>query len=136
MPKLKTYNVFISHAWKYDAEYYRIEKLLKDAPNFSWKNYSVPQHDPLGTTTKKDLEEALRRHIRPTHVVVILSGMYVAYRDWIQKEIDIASEMGKPIIGIKPWGRERMPQAVQNAAKEIVGWNTSSVVSAIRKHAL
>ena len=126
----------ISHAWKYDAEYYRIEKLLKDAPNFSWKNYSVPQHDPLGTTTKKDLEEALRRHIRPTHVVVILSGMYVAYRDWIQKEIDIASEMGKPIIGIKPWGRERMPQAVQNAAKEIVGWNTSSVVSAIRKHAL
>jgi len=136
MPKLKIYNVFISHAWKYDAEYYRIEKLLKDAPNFSWKNYSVPQHDPLGTTTKKDLEEALRRHIRPTHVVVILSGMYVAYRDWIQKEIDIASEMGKPIIGIKPWGRERMPQAVQNAAKEIVGWNTSSVVSAIRKHAL
>ena len=136
MPKLKIYNVFISHAWKYDAEYYRIEKLLKDAPNFSWKNYSVPQHDPLGTTTKKDLEETLRRHIRPTHVVVILSGMYVAYRDWIQKEIDIASEMGKPIIGIKPWGRERMPQAVQNAAKEIVGWNTSSVVSAIRKHAL
>ena len=136
MPKLKTYNLFISHAWKYDTEYYRIEKLLKDAPNFSWKNYSVPQHDPLGTTTKKDLEEALRRHIRPTHVVVILSGMYVAHREWIQKEIDIASEMGKPIIGIKPWGRERMPQAVQNVAKEIVGWNTSSVVSAIRKHAL
>jgi len=136
MPKLKTYRVFISHAWKYDTEYYKLDKMLKDAPNFSCHNYSVPQHDPLGTTTKKELEQALRRQISPTHIVVILSGMYVAHSEWIQKEIDIATGMGKPIIGIKPWGQERIPQAVRNVAKEITGWNTSSVVNAIRKHAL
>ena len=136
MPELKTYRIFISHAWKYDTEYYKLEKMLKDAPNFRWQNYSVPQHDPLDTTTKKELGQALHRQISPTHIVVILSGMYVAHREWIQKEIDIASEMGKPIIGIKPRGQERIPQAVQDVAKEMVGWYTSSIVSAIRKHAI
>lgn len=136
MPELKTYRVFISHAWKYDTEYYKLEKMLKDAPNFRWQNYSVPQHDSLDTTTKKELKQALHRQISPTHIVVILSGMYVAHREWIQNEIEIASEMGKPIIGIKPRGQERIPQAVQDVAKEMVGWYTASIVSAIRKYAI
>lgn len=55
---------------------------------------------------------------------------------WIQREIDIAVEYGKPIIGIKPWGQEKIPQAVAKVAKEIVGWNTDSIVSAIRKHSI
>jgi len=62
--------------------------------------------------------------------------MYVSYRYWIQKEIDIALEMGKPILGIMPWGSLRIPQAVQDAADEIVGWSTSSIVTAIRENAL
>jgi len=134
MPELKTYRAFISHAWIYNEDYYKLEKMLNEAPYFEWRNYSVPEHDPLDSDRK--LEEALRRQIRPTNIVLILAGMYAAYRKWIQKEIDIAVEMGKPIIGIRPWGQERVPQAVQDAAREIVGWNTSSIVSAIRRNAL
>lgn len=134
MSALKIYRVFISHAWIYNENYYRLEAMLNEAPYFDWQNYSVPEHDPLDPDAK--LEEALRRQISPTHIVIVLSGMYVAYRRWIQKEIDISIDMNKPIIGIKPWGQERVPQAVQDAASEIVGWNTSSIVSAIRKWAL
>lgn len=136
MPELKTYRGFISHAWTSNAEYYRLERMLKEAPNFTFHNYSVPQHDSLATTTDAQLAEALKSQIRPTNIVLILAGMYAAYRKWIQKEIDIAVSMGKPIIGVKPWGQERIPQAVQDAAIEMVGWNTSTIVAAIRKHAL
>jgi hypothetical protein len=62
--------------------------------------------------------------------------MYVAYSDWIQTEIDIALEMGKPILGIVPWGSQRIPQAVQDVAEEIVGWNTDSIVGMIRQIAI
>jgi len=96
------YNIFISHAWDYNDEYYRLEELLNDADGFEWKNYSVPEHDEIDSTSDEELEEALRNQIRPTNVVLITSGMYVAYREWIQKEIDIALEMNKPIIGIMP----------------------------------
>jgi hypothetical protein len=45
--------------------------------------------------------------------------------------------LGQPaIIGVRPWSSQRVPQVIQQAAYEIVGWNTSSVVDAIRKHSL
>ena len=50
--------------------------------------------------------------------------------------MDIASEMEKPILGIRPWGAERVPKAVQDVSDEIVGWTTASIVSAIRRLAL
>lgn len=136
MPSLRTYHIFISHAWQYNDDYYRLERILDKAPNFKWKNFSVPEHDALDTATDKELEQELYGQIRPVHIVIVLCGMYVNYRKWIQKEIDIALNLGKPIIGVKPWGQERIPKAVQDVAKEIVGWNTDSIVSAIRRHAL
>jgi len=136
MPGLKTYRTFVSHAWTYNEDYYRLLKMLTGAPYFKWQNYSVPEHDPLHTRTKKELEQALYNQIRPVNIVIVLAGMYVPYRDWIQKEINIASEMNKPIIGIRPRGSERVPLSVQTAAKEMVGWNTSSIVSAIRRWAI
>ena len=42
MPYLKTYNLFISHAWAYGESYNRLINLLNQAPYFSYKNYSAP----------------------------------------------------------------------------------------------
>ena len=64
--------------------------------------------------------------------VIILAGVYATYSKWINKEIKIAQDLGKPIIAIEPWGAERTSQVVKDAADEIVGWNVESVISAIR----
>lgn len=136
VPSLRTYRVFISHAWKHDADYDRLVRMLDQAPNFRWANYSVPDHDPLDAVTSKELEDELKDQIRPVHIVIILAGMYVPHSKWIQKEIDLAKAFSKPIIGIRPWGQQRTPRAVQDASLEIVGWNTDSIVQAIRRHAL
>ena len=92
-------------------------------------NYSVPEHN----SKDGDIEEALKNQVRPVQVVIILGGMYVSYSKWIQFEIDFAKDLNKPILGVKPWGAKVTPQAVQDAADEIVGWNTSSITNAIRK---
>lgn len=140
MPTLKTYDLFISHAWRYDEDYYRLINLLDAASNFKYRNYSVPEHDPvLDPDDPKDrntLKKALDSQIRPVNCVLIISGMYVVHSYWIQREIDIAVSYEKPIIGLIPRGQERTPKAVQDVAKEMVGWNTDSIVSAIRKHSL
>lgn len=138
MPALKTYDLFLSHMWRKadNSEYYRLENLLKNANNFTWRNYSVPGHDPLGTKTDKELREALNDQIRPVNCFVIVSGMYVNHRKWIQEEMEIAKSYGKPIVGVIPWGQERTPVEVQNAAKEMVGWNSDSIVAAVRKWSL
>jgi len=140
MPALKTYDLFISHAWQYNVEYYKLVDMLNKANNFKWRNYSVPEHDPAvdpdTEVGKNKLVAILKNQIRPVNCVLVLSGMYVSYHYWIQKEIDIASEYNKPIVGIKPWGQQKVPTAVQNVAKTMVGWNTDSIIKAIREYSI
>jgi hypothetical protein len=136
MPALKTYVGFISHAWDYHDEYERLESMLKSAPNFTFRNSSVPRTDAIpGPLTTQKLSAALAEQIRITNVVLILSGMHAAHSNWVDEEIAIAARYQKPIIGVVPWGQQRVPQVVQLAAKEMVRWNTDSIVSAIRKYA-
>ena len=136
MPTLRTYNLFISHAWKYNDDYDRLVNLLNAASNFSWKNYSVPVDDPLAGGSRKKLADEIEKQVRLASVVLIISGMYVSYRDWIKFEIDLADLFKKPIIGIQPWGSTNVPAEVRRSAWEIVGWNTLSIVNAVRQHAL
>ena len=136
MPALRTYNLFISHAWKYSEDYDRLVDLLNRASNFKWKNYSVSVDNPLSGGSKKKLAEEIIKQIRLASAVLIISGMYVSYREWIKFEIDYADKFDKPIIGIQPWGSSKVPFQVGRSAWEIVGWNTQSIVNAVRKNAL
>lgn len=136
MPALKNYHIMISHSWDYNEHYEKVVSWLNDANNFEWSNYSVPLTNPIDAKGKKELKEKLRNKITNCSCIIILSGMYVAYSEWIDYEIDTAVEMGKPIIGVEPWGQERVPQKVTSNADVVVGWNSSSVVQAIRDYSL
>jgi len=140
MPNLKTYDIFASHAWRYGDDYNRLIGLLDAASNFKYRNYSRPEDrplvDPATPVGKNILIEAIRRQIKPVNCVLIISGMYLNHSYWMQKEIDIARELRKPIIGIKPWGNVLTPVMVQNAADVMVAWQTSSIVDAIKMRSL
>lgn len=140
MPYLKTYDLFISHAWKYGDDYTRLVNLLSQANLFTYRNYSAPQDKPLfppgPSIPKKTVIEKITNKIKPVNAVIVLTGMYAAYRDWIQVEIEVAQSYGKPIIGVVPWGQVCVPLDVQSAFVETVRWNTDSIVGAIRRHAL
>lgn len=137
MPALKTYVGFISHAWKYHDEYKRLEAMLKAAPKFTFRNASVPRTESISPPLTTDkLKDALDEQIRISNVVLILSGMYATHSDWVSTEIAIAAKYQKPIIGVIPWGQKMTPKIVQEAAKEMVHWQTDSIVEAIRKHAV
>lgn len=140
MPSLKTYDLFISHAWFYSKGYDTVVELLKEAPNLSWRNYSVPQHDPVVDPNtdagRRKLTTELDQQIRPINCFLVIAGMYASYKYWIQKEVEIAQSYGKPIIGLIPWGQERTPAYIQEIANEMVRWNTNSIVQAIREHSI
>ncbi len=136
MPSLRNYHIMISHSWDYNADYETIKGWLDDAKNFTWTNYSVPLSKPLDTKSKKELKEKLRTRISLCSSIIILSGMYVSYSEWIDYEIDTALELEKPIIGVKPRGQERIPTKVSNNVDVMVGWNSVSVVQAVRDYSL
>ena len=132
------YHIFISHAWKYSDDYQTVVKWIDEAKaegTLNWSNYSVPYHDPLvdpsNKVGKSKLQKLLENQISPASKIIVISGMYAAHSDWIDFEIDTSVSKGKYIIGLKPWGQERIPVKIQNNADIMVGWNKSSVINAI-----
>ena len=133
MPPLRTRNIFISHVWKRDEHYWKVVEWLDEASNFSWENCSVPEHDSCpDDSTIEALTRCMDSQINKADCIVIFAGMYATHSSWIKYEIEKAYWENKTIIGVKPWGQERMPQVVQDYADVIVGWNRESVVKAIR----
>lgn len=137
MPSLKIYDLFISHAWKYDEHYHGVVRFLDDANNFYYRNYSAPEYKPVippGTrASDKRIREALYNKIRPVNCVVVIAAIYASHREWIQAELDIASELDKPIIGVAPLGQNNLPEPVSRIADEVVHWRQEKIVEAIRR---
>lgn len=127
------YNIFISHSWSYNSQYIGLRNLLNSAPNFTYRDYSVPKDDPIHNA-KYDyqLKAAIRNKMQHASCVLILAGVYSTYSKWINIEIELAQEMGKKIIAIELWGAERTSVTVKSNANKIVKWQTSSIVNAIK----
>ena len=135
MAILKTRMIFISHAWRYSEHYNKIVSWFDEAPNFSWKNCSIPSDDGLPDKTAKGLMAGMTRQISPSQIVILLGGMYSAHSAWIEYEIEEAQRMNKRIIAVKPWGQEMIPRIVRDASIcEPVGWQSASVVQAVRDY--
>ena len=127
------YNIFISHSWSYSDAYDKLISLLDDAPDFSYRDYSVPKDDPIhNANNERELRAAIKNQMQHASCVLILAGVYSTYSKWINIEIGLAQEMGKKIIAIEPWGSEHTSTVVKSNANKIVKWNTSSIVNAIK----
>ena len=130
---METKHIFISHDWAKNNLYEDLCNLLDNRNYFSWKDYSVPKGDPIDSNDDRIILESLIEQIKHASCVIVIASMDVAYSYWIEKEIKVSNYLHKPIIGIKPRGQERIPKIVSENA-EIVGWNTESVVNAIREY--
>lgn len=129
-------NLFISHSRTYTDAYEKLVGMLDEAPNFSYRNFSVPEGNPIHTSgTDKELYEAIKNKIQLCNAIVIMSGKYATYSKWIKKEIKICCDdfsVKKPIVAVHPWGSKQASSVVMQAADSEARWNTDSIVSAIR----
>lgn len=135
---LRRYRLFISHAWDYGGDYEGLVNLLNSDYSFSWENWSVPKDQPLQPLlalpkSYRFLIRQIDSLISQSECLLVLAGMYVNHRGWIQSEIEAALDFNKPIIAVVPRGNERIPDAVSSTAKETVRWNSMSITTVIRR---
>ena len=70
------------------------------------------------------------------NIVVFVSEMYVSYNEWVDYEMNTALKSGKFIIGVKTRGQEKILTKITNIADVMIGWNSISVVQALRGYSL
>lgn len=137
---MNTYNLFISHSWKYSDAYEELVNLLDARPYFYYRNYSVPFNDPINDANNdRQLKEAIWNQMLPASCILVLAGVYSTYSKWINIEVKMAKTefyKPKPVIAIEPWGAERTSIFVKQNADEIVKWQTESIVDAIRRFSI
>lgn len=122
--------VFISHSWDYDDDYRTLVKRF-DYYGFDYYNHSIPEEKALDEETSRKIEMGIRNKMKGCSKVLVLAGEY-ANNYWIKKEVQIANEMGKEIIAIRPWGSFSVPEYLKNEADKIVGFNTKSIIETIK----
>jgi hypothetical protein len=118
-------NIFISHNGEGDEEYLEFFRRLLEAPDFEWKDQGVPGENS---------EPQLREQIEKAEIVIILTGLYYRYQNLIKKQIEIARNLDKPIILIRPYGLEDVPAELEKIAKAVKGWNRVCIVEAIEEN--
>ncbi|WP_341908761.1 TIR domain-containing protein [Polaromonas sp. YR568] len=131
-------HVFISHAWAYSSHYDTLAEWVFNgnwsfgSASLDFRDFSVPKTHPIHSARNTEaLRTAIFNQIARSHVIVIPTGMYANYSDWIQKEIDGAKGYAKPILAVNPRAQERTSGIVVDNSDMHVGWNKNSVVDGI-----
>lgn len=136
MPLLKTYSLFISHAWKPDESYDQLVAMLQAAPRFYTRILSSPACDPpIDPESESDrdgLMDQLREQIRASQCVLVLGDLFTADRAWVQAQLDIAIGSQRPIIAVKSPRHRNIPKPVFLASSEVVDWDPEALVEAVR----
>lgn len=119
--------IFISHSWqKSTTEYNKFISKLKfgDVGHY---NHSIPEENAFDTTKKKELEEIFRGQIINCSKVFVLATKGINSKSYVGIELEIAKELGKDIIAVKPHGQEDIPPFIKKYADFTISNNIKSI---------
>lgn len=132
-----TYDLFLTHAWRYHEDWTRFGDMLDRIPDLSWRNFSVPWYDPAvdpnTETGARFVRQWLESQIKPVAAVVFLGSVYAtkSCRKWLELEVEIARERGIPIIGLPAFGQEALKDDAKALVDTTATCNVEDVIAAI-----
>ena len=125
-------NVFLSHYHKDEDSIKNLKSLLGD--KYDLRNYSVTSEKFNNAKSDDYIKSLLRPLIKQAGTFICLIGPNTHDSDWVDWEVREAARLNKPIIGIFLRGAldADLPDAVNELADTIVGWNEDRIVNAIK----
>jgi hypothetical protein len=133
----RTYDLFITHAWRYHDDWTRVSELFDQFLGSSWRNFSVPWYDPaLDPNTevgKRLVHRWLEQQIVPTCGVILLASVHAnkSARKWVELEVDLARKYQKRIIGVPPFGAATMTPDAAALVDIQCPWDAGQIVAAL-----
>lgn len=128
-------NVFISHYHKDEEWVDKMRDLLGD--KYELRNSSV-ESSKEETSSKdksnKEIETRLEAGINWAGAFICIIGEHTAEREWVDKEIKMANDAGKQIIGVWIHGKKDkadLPDNFEKYGDALVAWTSNSLANAL-----
>ena len=117
----KIYNLIISNGFDKNKEYGQFTEKLYSKVDFLWKESMSGSYATAG-------EEFFNK----IDAIIILAGLYSDNKETIDELTEAGEKYDIPIVLVRPYGLEEVPEELENKAATIVGWNANCIVDSIK----
>ena len=117
----KIYNLIISNGIDKTGEYRQFTQKLFEKVDFLWKESITGSYATAGDEFYNKIDR-----------VIILAGLYKDNKEQIDELVEAAEKYDIPIVLVRPYGLEEVPEELEQKAATIVGWNANCIVDSIR----
>lgn len=117
----KIYNLIITQGIDPENEYKEFTAKLFSKPEFLWTE-----------TVASDYSAFSEKFFEKVDLIVILSGLYNENKELIDGLIQVSENFDLPILLVRPYGMEIVPEEIEEKAKAVIGWNANCIIDTIR----
>ena len=117
----KIYNLIITNGFDKNNEYAQFTEKLFSKVDFLWKESMSASYSTAG-------EEFFNK----VDCIILLAGLYKDNKETFDDLIEAAEKYNIPIVLVRPYGLEEVPEELESRAATIVGWNGNCIVDSIK----
>lgn len=117
----KIYNLIISKGTDKNNEYNQFLEKIYSKTDFLWKESISSSY----STANEDF-------FKKVDLIIILAGLYEDNKEKIDELVEASLKNNKPILLVRPYGVEEVPENLEEVAKAIVGWNANCIIGDIK----
>lgn len=126
-------NAFISHIHEDDAGLEKLKELIS-RNGLTVRDYSITRDKPNNAKSEEYIKySVLAPQIDQCSVLIVYITPDTKDSAYVNWEIEYANKQDKQIVGVWAWGENGcdLPEALDNYADAVVGWNGNNVIDAI-----
>ena len=117
----KIYNLIISKGIDKNNEYMQIIEKIYSKVDFLWKESMSGSYATAGDAFFENVDR-----------IILLAGLYNDNKDTFEELLDASEKYNIPIVLVRPFGLEEVPEVLEEKAAIIVGWNANCIIDAIK----
>ncbi|WP_405298659.1 nuclease [Methanobrevibacter sp.] len=117
----KIYNLIITNGFDKNNEYGQFTEKLYSKVDFRWKESISGSY----STANESFYNKVDR-------IIMLAGLYNDNKDLFNDLLDASEKYNIPIVLVRPYGLEEVPEILEERAATIVGWNANCILDSIK----
>ena len=117
----KIYNLIITNGFDKNNEYGQFTEKLYSKVDFRWKESISGSYATAGENFYNKVDR-----------IIMLAGLYNDNKEVFHDLLDASEKYDIPIVLVRPYGLEEVPEILEERAATIVGWNANCIVDSIK----